>query len=247
MNWVKGKAAIARAIHLDLTHPQILYGRTLQRYVTPGVRWLDVGCGYQILPFWAMDEEAQRELVRPAAMLAGVDVDERIEDHPLLTYRVAGLGGTLPFRDQTFDLVTANMVIEHIDHPQAFLADIHRVLRPGGRFLFHTPNILFWVTFIAYLTPDAIKKPIIWRLEQRRPEDVFPTRYTLNTPWRIERLARQAGFDVEELIMAGSNCIFDRLGPAGWVECFVQKGMSTFLGGRLNSNIIAVLRRKPIG
>jgi SAM-dependent methyltransferase len=243
MNWASGKAAIARAINLDLTHPQVLYGRTLQRFVYPGVRWLDVGCGYQVLPFWAMSEDAQKELVRPIAMLAGIDVDERIKDHPLLTYRVAGLGGALPFRDHTFDLITANMVIEHVEQPEKFLADMCRVLRPGGRFLFHTPNILFWLTFIAYLTPDAIKKPIIWRLEQRRPEDVFPTRYTLNTPWRVERLATQAGFVVEELHLVGSNRIFDRLGPVGWAECFVQKGMSTFLSGRLNSNIIAVLRR----
>ncbi len=244
MNWVAGKAAIARAIHLDLTHPQVLYGRTMQRYVHPGVRWLDVGCGYQILPFWAMSEEAQRELVGPVAMLVGVDVDKRIKDHPLLTHRVEGLGGTLPFRDRTFDLVTANMVIEHIEQPKEFLADIARVLRPGGRFLFHTPNILFWLTFLAYWTPDAVKKPVIWKLEQRHADDVFPTRYTLNTPWRIERLATQAGFDVEELNMSGSNRIFDRLGPLGWVECFVQKGLSSFFGGRLNSNIIAVLRRR---
>ena len=244
MNWVKGKTALAKAIHLDLTHPQVLYGRALRRYVSPGIRWLDVGCGYQVLPSWAMSEEAQRELVRPVAMLAGVDVDERIQEHPLLTCRVAALGGALPFRDQTFDLVTANMVVEHIDAPQQFLADMYRVLRPGGRFLFHTPNILFWLTFLAYWTPDAIKKPIIWRLEQRRAEDVFPTRYTMNTPWRIERLAKQAGFAVEDLHMAGSNRIFDRLGPLGWLECFVQKGMSTVLGGRLNSNIIAVLRRR---
>lgn len=244
MNWAKSKAAIARAIHLDLTHPQVLYGRTLQRYVCPGVRWLDVGCGYQILPFWAMSEDGQRELVSPVGMLTGIDVDERIKDHPLLTYRVEGLGGALPFRDATFDLVTANMVVEHIEKPKDFLADMFRVLRPGGRFVFHTPNILFWLTFIAYLTPEAIKKPIIWKLEQRRAEDVFPTRYTMNTAWRIERLAVQAGFQVEELNMIGSNRIFDRLGPVGWVECFVQKGMATVMGGRLNSNIIAVLRRR---
>ena len=243
MNWVNGKVAIARAIHLDLTHPQVIYGRTLQRYVYRGVRWLDVGCGYQILPTWAMPEEAQRELVSNVRMLAGIDVDERIKDHPLLTCRVEGLGGALPFRDQSFDLITANMVVEHIEQPEKFLADIGRVLRPSGRFIFHTPNILFWLMFLAYITPERIKKPIIWRLEERRAEDVFPTRYTLNTPWKIQRLAPRAGFDVEQIVMTGSSCIFDRLGPIGWLECFVQKGMSTFLGGRLNSNIIAVLRK----
>lgn len=243
MNWVNGRAAIAKAIHLDLTHPQVLYGRALQNYISPGIDWLDVGCGYQVLPFWAMSETAQRELVRSAGTLTGVDVDERIKDHPLLTYRVKALGGALPFRDESFDLVTANMVVEHIDEPEQFLADMRRVLRPGGRFLFHTPNILFWLTFVAYFTPDAVKKPIIWRLEQRHAEDVFPTRYTMNTPWRIERLASRSGFEVEELTMVGSNRILERLGPIGWAECLLQKGLSTFLSGRLNSNIIAVLRR----
>src|SRR5260370_11120508 len=124
MSWANGKAAIAKAIKLDQTHPQVLYGRTLQRYVTPGVRWLDVGCGSQIVRSWAMSEEAQKELVSSVAMLAGIDVDERIKDHQFLTYRVEGLGGSLPFRDKTFDLVTANMVVEHIEEPQKFLADM---------------------------------------------------------------------------------------------------------------------------
>jgi 2-polyprenyl-3-methyl-5-hydroxy-6-metoxy-1,4-benzoquinol methylase len=243
MNWINGRNAIASAIHLDLTHPQVHYGHALQRYVAPGIRWLDVGCGYQILPDWAMAQDAQRKLVASAATLAGVDVDPRIAEHPLLTYRVAALGGALPFRDQSFDLITANMVVEHIEQPEKFLADMFRVLRPGGRFLFHTPNFLFWMTFVAYLTPDAVKKPIIWRLEQRRAEDVFPTRYTLNTPWRIERLARGAGFEVEEIVMVGSNRIFERLGPIGWIDAVVTKGMSSIASGRLNSNIIAVLRR----
>ncbi len=140
MDWVKGKTAIAGAIHLDLTHPQVLYGRALQRYVRRGVRWLDVGCGYQILPFWAMREEAQQEMVSSVAMLAGVDVDHRIKDHPLLTHRVEALGGALPFREQTFDLVTANMVIEHVEQPREFLADIYRVLRPGGLSSFTRPT-----------------------------------------------------------------------------------------------------------
>ncbi len=244
MNWVNGKLAIARTIHLDLTHPQVLYGRTLQRYVHPGIRWLDVGCGYQILPDWAMPQTEQEQLVRSAAFLAGVDVDERIKDHPLLTYRVKALGGALPFKAETFDLVTANMVVEHIKDPQSFLSDIYRVLRPSGRFLFHTPNYLFWLIFLGHVVPDGLKKSIIKILEHREAEDVFPAYYTLNSHGRVGRLARETGFEVEELNMVGSSRIFDRLGPVGWAECFVQKGLTVSFGGKLNSNIIAVLKRK---
>jgi 2-polyprenyl-3-methyl-5-hydroxy-6-metoxy-1,4-benzoquinol methylase len=244
MNWIKGKLAIAKAIHLDLTHPQVFYGRALQRYVRPGIRWLDVGCGYQILPDWAMPQTEQEQLVRSVAFLAGVDVDERIKDHPLLTYRVKALGGALPFKAETFDLVTANMVVEHIKDPQNFLADIYRVLRPNGRFLFHTPNYLFWLIFLSHLVPDNLKKSMVKILEHRDAEDVFPTHYTMNSPGRIGRLASEAGFEVEVVDMIGSNCIFDRLGPVGWAECFVQKGLALSFGGKLNSNIIAVLKRK---
>ena len=244
MNWLKGKIAIAKAIHLDLTHPQVFYGRTLERYVRPGIRWLDVGCGYQILPDWAMPQTEQERLATFAAFLAGVDVDERIKDHPLLTYRIKALGGALPFQAETFDLVTANMVIEHISGPQNFLSDIYRVLRPNGHFIFHTPNYLFWLIFISHLVSDQVKKSVIKVLEHREPEDVFPTNYLMNSPGAIRRLAREAGFEVEALNMVGSNRIFDRLGPLGWVECFVQKGVAVSFGGELNSNIIAVLKRR---
>ena len=243
MNWTKGKFAIAKALRLDLTHPQVLYGQTLQRNVHSGDRWLDVGCGYQILPAWAMPEEEQARLVSAAGSLTGVDVDKRIKDHPLLRYRVEALGGSLPFRDQSFDLVTANMVVEHVDDPKAFLADIYRVLRPQGHFLFHTPNYYFWLTFVSYFTPETLKKTVIWKLEHREPEDVFPTRYRMNTPWEISRLAKEVGFRVENLNMVGSNRIFDRLGPIGWIECFVHKGWGALLGGRLRSNIIGLLQR----
>jgi SAM-dependent methyltransferase len=244
MNWANGKLAIAKAIRLDLTHPQVLYGRALRRHVRPGISWMDVGCGYQILPSWAMSQADQEQLVRSVGQITGVDVDPRIKDHPLLTHRVAALGGALPFRAETFDLVTANMVVEHVTDPKSFLSDMQRVLRPGGKFLFHTPNYLFWLTFVSYLTPESIKKPIIWKLERRDPEDVFPTTYTMNTYWRIVEYAWEAGFEVEELNMIGSNRIFDRLGPIGWAECFVQKGLATAFGGKFNSNIIAVLRKR---
>ena len=43
----------------------------------------------------------------------------------------------LPFPDSSFDTVTASLVFCSVDHPALALAEVHRVLRPGGRFLFH--------------------------------------------------------------------------------------------------------------
>lgn len=52
--------------------------------------------------------------------------------------------GKLPFPDETFDLVIANQVFEHIDHPPGPLAEVDRVLKPGGLFLASFPAGDVW-------------------------------------------------------------------------------------------------------
>ena len=46
----------------------------------------------------------------------------------------------LPFADESFDDVVSFQVIEHIRRDKAFVAEVHRVLKPGGRFIVSTPN-----------------------------------------------------------------------------------------------------------
>ncbi len=46
----------------------------------------------------------------------------------------------LPFSDQTFDTVISFQVIEHIRRDDRFVAEVARVLKPGGRFIVTTPN-----------------------------------------------------------------------------------------------------------
>lgn len=43
----------------------------------------------------------------------------------------------LPFPDGSFDTVTASLLFCSVDDPGRGLTEVHRVLRPGGRFLFH--------------------------------------------------------------------------------------------------------------
>lgn len=244
MNWHKGKLAIARAIHLDLTHHQERYAQALRQYVCPGDKWLDVGCGHQIVLVRAMPQDEQERLVASASFLVGVDVDEGITRHPLLTYRIKAFVGALPFKDGAFDVVTANMVVEHVDDPRSFLSDILRVLRPGGRFIFVTPNVLSPVIFVARMMPDGVKRALAEYLEYRKEEDVFPTRYRMNEPGAIARFADEVGFETEEVSLIGTVGLLDRLGPAAWIECFFLKGLASSFHGKLQPDILAVLKRK---
>jgi SAM-dependent methyltransferase len=240
--WERGRQALARGMGVDLTHSQVHYARVLDGYVQPGCRWLEVGCGRQVLPQWAMPLPHQRDLVARSHLLIGMDVDNALLEHPLLTQKVIGLGDTMPFQSGSFDLVSANMVIEHVSEPHQFLVEVHRVLQSGGCFLFHTPNFHNFLILIAYFVPDRIKEKIIWLLERRKAEDVFPTRYRMNTTARIRKLAGATGFRIERLTVNGTVGSFGGLGPLGWIEVAVMKAVS-IPSGTYNTNLICVLRR----
>ncbi|GAB4201686.1 MAG: hypothetical protein Fur0023_06510 [Bacteroidia bacterium] len=52
----------------------------------------------------------------------------------------------IPFRDNEFDYVVTFQVIEHIKDDKTFVKEIYRVLKPGGKFIVTTPNILTTLT-----------------------------------------------------------------------------------------------------
>jgi len=78
----------------------------------------------------------------------GIDVDEDAvctgrRSYPHLAARLQTSDGRcVPFDDDTFDAVTMFDVLEHVPDVAAFLVEVRRVLKPGGLFVFQTPNIL---------------------------------------------------------------------------------------------------------
>lgn len=76
--------------------------------------------------------------------------------------------GKLPFDDDTFDLVYANQVFEHVFEPEQALSEIGRVLKPGGTFLALFPCKFTWfeghvgLYFVHWLMgrPEALRKSL---------------------------------------------------------------------------------------
>lgn len=84
-------------------------------------------------------------LVAAASVVVALDLDEvavRTAKATGPTAAVVADGGRLPFPDATFDAVTSFETIEHVSDAGALLAEIRRVLVPGGTFYGSSPNAL---------------------------------------------------------------------------------------------------------
>lgn len=76
----------------------------------------------------------------------------QLERFPQLNAYVSGDPVQLPFPDGRFEAVLSCGVLEHVQYPEASLAELHRVLQPGGRLLIYKlPNRFSYLEFIARL------------------------------------------------------------------------------------------------
>src|SRR5215470_62537 len=101
---------------------------TVEQVVRPGDRVLDACCGTGDLAIAARAR---------AADVVGLDFSERMLERargkgPGIEW-VRGDMLDLPFDDGSFDAVTVGFGVRNVDDLEAGLAELHRVLRPGGR------------------------------------------------------------------------------------------------------------------
>ena len=105
----------------------------IERYVKSG-RLLDVGCAMGFL----LDEARRR-----GWQTQGVDLSEFASNYARAELGLPVFTGLLRdarYPDGHFDAVVMDDVIEHVGDPEAELAEVRRILRPGGVVLLHTPN-----------------------------------------------------------------------------------------------------------
>ncbi len=131
------------------------------------------------------------------AFIAGADPEGTVLQNPRLDDAKVLLPPdyVLPFPDGAFDVVISNSVIEHLQDPDAFFREVHRVLKPKGRFLAKTPNKWHYVALLARTTPHWFHE-FYNGLRGRESHDTFPTTYPCNTKSDIVRLAEDHRFDV---------------------------------------------------
>ena len=134
----------------------------------PGLRTLDLGCGWAYGTLWARAQGCEvcgvdLGLDQLAWARANLDVDGRLG-------LAQANAAALPFPDRAFDRAFSVEMMEHVFRPDRprVLAEIARVLEPGGRLALSTPNPASPIEALKRL---AVRWPA---LRRRLPSACFP-------------------------------------------------------------------------
>lgn len=192
--------------------------------VTPQSHVLDLGCG----------RGGVVELLwRDVELAAGLDPDApSLNEHRAAGMPVIrGVGERLPFIDESFDLIVCLWVLEHLREPLATLREVRRVLRPGGHFIFVTPNLrnpMMIMNRIGKALP-GLQRRVVPRVYGREEADTFPVQYRINTVDAIREQAQQAELRVYDLrvvadptylalnsVLFRASVLSERMMPKGW-------------------------------
>lgn len=159
--WVEGFTEGADAEYVEQILPMAAAHLAGSRSV------LDIGCG-------------EGQLSRLAASSAGVERVVGIDptwaqlavalSRPAITAYGRAAAAALPFSPAAFDTVVACLVFEHIDDVDAAIAEVGRVLAPGGRFLFFLNHPLLQTPGSGWID-DRILDEQYWRIGPYLRED----------------------------------------------------------------------------
>jgi len=183
---------------------------------------LDLGAGGDVGP--------ERSLKPFFARVCGVDIDPIVLKNPQLhEAKLLNDDGTIPYPDARFDAVLSDFVFEHLQDPGATLREVHRVLKPGGRYFFRTINRWHYLSIINRLMPRRLATVLADRLGHApagaaRTHDTY---FRINSRGQIRRCAATAGLEIEQLVSVETHPVyFSLFAPAWYVAVGVERLMN---------------------
>jgi len=176
------------------------YACLIYEHLSRSTIWLDAGCGCRLLEE-DMDT-LENWLVAQCTSVFGIDPE--VNSHRNIKSVLQGSLYHLPFRHNSFDLITCRMVVEHLEEPHTAFTEVARCLRPGGSFVAITPNLLNYGVFAnavaTKVLPEKVRLRIVHATDSRADGDIFPVRYKANTKHRLAHLLNASGLQVHKTV-----------------------------------------------
>jgi hypothetical protein len=146
--------------------------------------------------------------------------------------------------EETFDLLTARMVVEHVNNPRAFVDALARLARPRALVVFLTVHRRSLTALAASWSPMAVHHWLKRRLWRSHESDTFPTVYRMNDRKTLRRLMSEAGFDEAMFKVLPDASLFWRFPRLRRLELAAYK-LTRRLGlPYIDSYILGVYRRR---
>lgn len=113
----------------------------------PCAKIIDLGCGNGEFSTRVAEKTGSKEIY-------GIEVwkefVKKSKDKGLKVIK-SDLNGVLPFKNESFDVVVSNQVIEHLSYPIKFVSEIERILKNGGVSIISTENMSSWDNIISLI------------------------------------------------------------------------------------------------
>jgi SAM-dependent methyltransferase len=172
------------------------YAGLIAEHLLPDSVWIDAGCGNRLLE----DDMDSLENWLAVQCKTMIGMDLTVTSHRSITRLAQGSLYHLPFADNSLDLITCRMVVEHLEDPAKAFRETHRCLRPNGAMVVITPNLRNYGIFGHAVAAKFLKES--WRLKLIQSsyacsrKNLFPVHYRANTMPRLVRLIEESGLQI---------------------------------------------------
>lgn len=195
------------------------------------VEWLQLQAGEQVLDLGCGNGQLTERLAGMGARVRGADASPAM----VKAARARGLqveeakAEELPYAGGSFDAVFSNAALHWVQGQDAMLAQVYRVLRPGGRFV---------AEMGGHGNIAAIRVALIAVLERHGFGDLENDVNYYPTPEAYQRRMERHGFEVERIALIPRPTPLLEGGMAGWLRTF-RSGVLEHLPETLREKVVA--------